>query len=88
MSDSTELYYAEMESARNEAEDLYFAARPRLIGTADERSLFRAGFERGFQELWNRQSTPETGTARCPHCDAPFPSVHAAGVHALHCKAT
>lgn len=48
----SELYYAEMEAARNEAEDGYFKARPQLLGTATERSLFRAGFERAFQKLW------------------------------------
>lgn len=47
----SEQYYAEMEAARNEAEDAYFKARPQLWGTAAERSIFRAGFERGFEKL-------------------------------------
>lgn len=64
--DSTELYYVEMESARNEAEDAYFKARPQLARTIGDQSLFRAGFERAFQRLWNqRQADPakrwETG---------------------------
>jgi hypothetical protein len=47
----SELYYAEMEAARNEAEDAYF--KPRLhLGTDKDRILFRAGYERAFQKLW------------------------------------
>jgi hypothetical protein len=57
--DSTELYYVEMESARNEAEDAYFKARPQLARTTRDQNLFRAGFERAFQRLWNqRQADP------------------------------
>ena len=48
MTDSTERYYADMEAARNEAEDAYFKARPQMLSTISERQLFRAGFERGF----------------------------------------
>lgn len=53
--DSMELYYAEMESARNEAMDAYFAARPQLMRTLAEQSIFRAGFERAFNLLWNQR---------------------------------
>lgn len=49
----SELYYAEMEAARNEAEDAYFKARPQLIRSFAEQALFRAGFERAFRLLWN-----------------------------------
>lgn len=64
--DSTELYYVEMESARNEAEDAYFGVRPQLTRTCVQETLFRAGFERAFRLLWNqRQADPakrwETG---------------------------
>lgn len=54
MNDRIETYYSEMESARNSAEDAYFKARPQLKQTLAEESLFRAGFERAFQLLWNR----------------------------------
>lgn len=53
MSDSTELYYAEMEAERNNAEISYFTARPQA-DTLANRALFRAGFERAFRILWNR----------------------------------
>jgi hypothetical protein len=53
--ENTEIYYAEMEAARNEAEDAYFNARPQLEGTIHARSLFRAGFERGFRMAWERR---------------------------------
>lgn len=49
-----ELYYAEMEAARNEAADLYFDARPQLDPIRC-RTLFEAGFERGFKKLWDAQ---------------------------------
>lgn len=51
---STERYYAEMEAARNWAEEEYFSARPQLLATGIERSLFRAGFERAYSSLWNQ----------------------------------
>lgn len=57
MNDSTELYYAEMEAARNEAEDAYFKARPQ----SDQlhfRALFRAGYERAFARCWNGEPLP------------------------------
>lgn len=47
-----ELYYAEMEAARNTALDSYFIARPQLRRTYVEESIFRAGFERAFAMLW------------------------------------
>lgn len=50
MSDN-ELYYAEMESARNTCEEAYFCARPQS-DTLSNRSVFRAGFERAFSLLW------------------------------------
>lgn len=51
MSDN-ELYYAHMESDRSEAEDAYFKARPQLMRTPAEQSIFRAGFERAYAKLW------------------------------------
>ena len=56
MTDSTELYYAEMEAARNEAERAYFAARPNNDNRF-ERKAFRDGFERAFQGLWKALPT-------------------------------
>lgn len=70
MSDSTELYYAEMEAARNEAEAAYFGARSALAdgGTAVDRelwrALFRSGFERGFKKLWNERRQSNEGAER------------------------
>ena len=55
MSDTIELYYAEMEHERNKAEDAYFKARPQLMRTYAEQTLFRAGFERAFNLLWNER---------------------------------
>ena len=59
--ESTELYYAEMEAARNTALDAYFIARPQLARTHAEESIFRAGFERAFAASWNARPAPETG---------------------------
>jgi hypothetical protein len=59
--ENTEIYYAEMEAARNEAEDAYFNARPQLEGTAHALILFRAGFERGFRMAWERLSEAREG---------------------------
>lgn len=68
--DSTELYYAEMESARNDIEDAYFSARPSLSEvTPSQRellqALFRAGFERGFRAAYGLRpaSSEETRAA-------------------------
>ena len=61
MSDRGEQYYAEMEAARNIALDAYFAARPQLANTIEQRSLFRAGFERAFSMLWRAPAGPEGG---------------------------
>lgn len=55
MSDSIELYYSELETARSESEDAYFKARPQLMRTLDEQTLFRAGFDRAFNKLWNER---------------------------------
>jgi hypothetical protein len=57
----SELYYAEMEAARNKAEDEYFKARPQLMRSLAEQALFRAGFERGFQKLWNERPAEQHG---------------------------
>ncbi len=54
MTDSTEMYYAEMEAARNTASEAYFSARPQIIITGREQMLFNAGFERAFKPLWDR----------------------------------
>lgn len=43
-----EQQWAEMESAMNSKEDAYFAARPQ-IDTEENRTLWRAGFERGYR---------------------------------------
>lgn len=51
MTDTTEQYYAEMEAARNDAEDAYFNARP-LMGSHNDRAQFRAGYERAYRRLW------------------------------------
>jgi hypothetical protein len=48
MSDALERYYAEMEAARNAAEDAFFAARP-TVDTPGDRAVFRAGFERAYK---------------------------------------
>lgn len=56
MSDSTERYYAAMESARNTASDEYFAARPQLDRTIVQKALFNAGFERAFKPLYEALS--------------------------------
>lgn len=50
----SEAYYAKMESERNVAEDAYFAARPQADNIAN-RTLFRAGFDRGFGRAWTEQ---------------------------------
>lgn len=47
----SELYYAEMEAARNEAEEAYFKARPQC-DTRAYRAAFKAGYECAFQKLW------------------------------------
>jgi hypothetical protein len=57
MTDSTELYYAEMEAARSDAEKAYFEARPQHMWMPADHALFRAGFERAFQLLWKPAST-------------------------------
>lgn len=56
MSDQSELYYAEMEAARNEAEKTYFDARPTL-DTKIHHLIFRVGFVRGFNLLWDKQQS-------------------------------
>jgi hypothetical protein len=56
MSDRAELYYAEMEAARNSAWDAYQVARPHLLRSDNARqlqALFHAGFERAFAMLWH-----------------------------------
>lgn len=76
MSEDREMYYVEMESARNTAEDAYFAARPRFTDVQGARDLFRAGFERGFDLLWCRivqleaksKVPPLPPMTRCPSC--------------------
>lgn len=63
MTDSTELYYAEMEAARSDAEKAYFEARPQHMWMPADHALFRAGFERAFQLLWKPASTCDRGVA-------------------------
>lgn len=57
MSDSTEMYYIEMESARNRTVEAYFSARPQA-DTLANRAIFRAGYERAFSQLW-KDSVPD-----------------------------
>lgn len=73
--DSTERYYAEMEAARNQGEEHYFAARPQA-DTLANRALFKAAFERGFGKAYNCMQRPAVETAgelagptwTCPNC--------------------
>lgn len=60
----SELYYTEMEVARNEAEDAYFMARPD-DDTSQARRTFRAGYERAFQKLWNERTTQPPKCIAC-----------------------
>lgn len=57
MSDSTERYYAAMESARNTASEEYFTARPQLDRTIEQKTLFNAGFERAYKPLYEALSS-------------------------------
>lgn len=59
--DQIELYYAEMEPARNDAEDKYFNARPQLAGTIEQRTLFKAGYERAFKMMWDKRVAAKLG---------------------------
>ena len=52
----TEIEIARMETQRADSEDQYFAARPKS-DTYNNRSVFRAGFERGFSK--REPLTPE-----------------------------
>lgn len=56
--ESTERYYAEMEAARNQCVDHYFAARPQA-DTITARVLFKAAFERGFGKAYNLMLRPQ-----------------------------
>lgn len=66
MNDMSEQYYADMESARADAETAYFGARPSLLDSHERRSLFRAGFERAFRKMWNPPSEPKDQTTAGP----------------------
>jgi hypothetical protein len=55
VSDSTELFYAEMEHARMNSLVHYFAARPQADSLAN-RAIFKSAFERGFAAAWNLQA--------------------------------
>ena len=46
--DRTEEYYIEFESARNEAMDSYFNARPGLYRTEIQEMIFEGGFRMAF----------------------------------------
>jgi restriction alleviation protein Lar len=79
MSDMTELYYAEMESARNIAEDEFFEARPHVMRDPRAESIYRAAFERGFREHWGDKAIDrwndvsadgELKLKPCPFCDS------------------
>ena len=43
---------AEMEAARNAAEDEYFKARPTLFRSKSAENIYRAGFENAWKQLW------------------------------------
>ncbi len=43
---------AEMEAARNAAEDEYFNARPKLLRSTAAENIYRAGFENAWKQLW------------------------------------
>jgi hypothetical protein len=58
VTDTTEMYYAEMEAARNAAEEAYFDARPQFDRNSLLSAVFRAGFERAFQALWKPKPLP------------------------------
>lgn len=62
--DSTEQYYAHMESDRNAAEAAYFDARPLLDREGEPVTTFRAGFERAYQLLWNDLQSSRRETDR------------------------
>jgi hypothetical protein len=53
----SELYYAEMEAARNTTVEAYFLARPQADSLAN-RTIFKAGFERAFAMLWKEPPRP------------------------------
>lgn len=72
--ENTEIYYAEMEAARNEAEDAYFNARPQLADTIYARTLFREGFQRGFRMAWERRDRGDD-----PDDDGPCPDRRCTG---------
>lgn len=50
MGDKYEMFVAELESARNEACEAYFKARPQLFVTAEKEKIFEAGFERAYKQ--------------------------------------
>ena len=50
----SELYYIEMESARNKSLHGYFNARPLIDKNDAGLRLFEAGYERGFQNQWTK----------------------------------
>jgi len=62
--DSTEQYYAHMESDRNAAEAAYFDARPMIDREGTPVTTFRAGFERAYQLLWNDLQSSRRETDR------------------------
>lgn len=57
---NSELFIAEMEDARNRVEESYFDARPQS-DTLGNRSLFRAAFERGFNQGYAFSLRPTEG---------------------------
>jgi hypothetical protein len=61
--DSTEQYYAHMESDRHAAETAYFTARP-LLNEGPPVETFRAGFERAYRLLWNDLQSSRRETDR------------------------
>jgi hypothetical protein len=56
MSDETELEIIEFESARNEAVDAYFSARPHLVRDTNSERLVEAGFRMAWYKLKHEKS--------------------------------
>jgi hypothetical protein len=86
-SDSSEIYYAEMEAARNSAWDAYQIARPHLLRSDHARefqALFNAGFERAFVMLWHGgRAAQETSPAPAdPDEETPCPKRE----DGMHCE--
>ena len=67
MSNGYELRVAEYESARNEAMDRWFSARPAIQRTAEAERIWEGGFRMAYEarEYWT-----------CPDCNSEVPVAH------------